>query len=56
MIMKNYYVKICFDKNMIYGIDVKAKDKKEAYQKAKYFLAKKLFKNSKLTNYECTEL
>lgn len=54
--MNNYYVKICFDKTMIYGIDVKAKDKKGAYQKAKDLLAKKLFKKSKLKKYECTEL
>lgn len=51
-----YLVRIEFDKAVIYQEDVTANSRKEAYAKAKARLAKKLFKASKLKNYDCKEL
>ena len=54
--MKSYFVRIYFDGSLIYGVDVKANSKREAYKKAKERLARKLFRKSRLTNYSCNEL
>lgn len=54
--MKSYFVRITFDGSLIYGEDVMANSKSEAYIKAKEKLARKLFKKSKLKNYSCNEL
>lgn len=50
-----YLVRIRFQ-NLIYTIDVTAKNKPEAYNKAKEKLAKRLFKMSNLKNYTCDEI
>lgn len=52
MALKSFFVNIIFDNHLIYGVDVKAKNKPEAYRKAKTKLAKQLFKESKLKNYD----
>lgn len=54
--MRPYFVCITFDGSLIYGEDVMANSKREAYTKAKNKLARKLFKMSKLTNYSCNTL
>lgn len=55
MAQNNYIVHIAFDKQLIYDVDVKAKNKPEAYRKAKQKLARQLFKMSKLKNYSCIQ-
>lgn len=54
--IKKYLTRITFDGMVIYAEEVKANSKREAYDKAKTRLAKKLFKCSKLKNYSCEEM
>lgn len=55
MALNSYIVRIAFDKHLIYNVDVKAKNKPEAYRKAKQKLARQLFKMSKLKSYDCVQ-
>ena len=53
--MKSYLVNFTLE-NTIFSIDVKANSKTEAYTKGRKLLARKLFKESNLKRYWCTEL
>jgi len=55
MAQNSYIVRIAFDKHLIYDVDVKAKNKPEAYRKAKQKLARQIFKMSKLKSYDCVQ-
>lgn len=53
--MKPYTIRLAFDKTIIYDVDVKANNLKEAIPKAKEKLAKRLFKPSRITYWDKIE-
>ena len=54
--MKTFHVRLSFDGHIIYNMEgIRARNKTEAYRKAKEKLAKQLFKMSKIRNQECLE-
>lgn len=54
--MKTYFVIIEFDKALLYQVEVKARNKIEAYAKAKAKLARQIFKSTKLKQYDINEI